>query len=44
MTLVLIGDIYGVHAILIAGVYGSVACMGQWRVWGSYLTLTQLLV
>jgi hypothetical protein len=29
MTLVLTGDIYGVHAILVAsGVYGSAACMG----------------
>jgi hypothetical protein len=29
MTLVLTGDIYGVHAILVAGVYGSAACMGN---------------
>jgi hypothetical protein len=28
MTLVLTGDIYGVHAILVAGVHGSLVCMG----------------
>jgi hypothetical protein len=28
MTVVLTGDIYGVHTILVAGVYGSAACMG----------------
>jgi hypothetical protein len=27
MTLVLTGDIYGIHAILVAGVYGSATCM-----------------
>jgi hypothetical protein len=28
MTLVLNGDIYGVHAILVARAHGSLACMG----------------
>jgi hypothetical protein len=28
MTLVLNGDIYDVHAILVAGAHGSLACMG----------------
>jgi hypothetical protein len=28
MTLVLNGDTYGVHAILVAGAHGSLACMG----------------
>jgi hypothetical protein len=37
MTLVLTGDIYGVHAILVASAHGSLACMGYFTLVHHYI-------